>query len=83
MTVLFSSMLGAFMVPMEVSNDAWSFLYIVPLAIVLSVVYKTTKITTFTWLGLAKQSAILAAWIVVFMIMVAAGIYAVSAIILR
>ncbi len=74
---------AAFTVPMEIPNDAWSFLYIVPLVIVLSVVYKTTKIRAFTWYALARESAILIVSILVFMAIVAGSLYAICAIILR
>jgi len=83
MTELFSGILGSFTVPIEIPNDARSFLYMLPLAIVLSVVYKTTKITTFSWYALARESAILAASILVFMSVVAAGLYTFCTIILR
>jgi hypothetical protein len=75
--------LGTFTSPMEIANDWQSFLYIIPLSIVLSVVYKTTKIEPFSWLLLARESAVLTASILVFMVIVAVSIQAVCALLLR
>jgi hypothetical protein len=80
---MLGNILAAFRVPMEISNDAWSFFYIVPLAIVLSVVYKATKITVFSWYALARESVILIASVLVFMAVVAASLYAFCAVVLR
>ncbi len=77
------SLLANFRVPEHVANNAWSFVYIVPLTIVLSVVYKTTKLPVFTWKGLLKESAVLTASILVFMAAVAFSIYCFCAVVLR
>jgi hypothetical protein len=81
--LLLSHILAGFTVPMQVPNDWRSFLFIIPLALVLSLVYKTTKMTEFSWLALLKESAILTASILVFMAVVAASIYAFCAVVLR
>lgn len=75
--------LANFTTPLQVANNAWSFLYIVPLALVLSVVYKATKIQPFGWWALAKESVVLAASILVFMVLVAFAIYCFCALVLR
>jgi hypothetical protein len=78
-----ASLLANFRVPEHIPNNAWSFAYIVPLAAILSVVYKTTKLPTFTWRGLLKESAVLTASILVFMAAVAFSIYCFCAVVLR
>ena len=76
-------MLASFKVPMYVANDAWSFLYFLPLAFVLALVYKTTKIPEFSWLLLLRESLVLTVSIVAFMIVVAVSLYAFCALVLR
>jgi hypothetical protein len=80
---MFGHILASFTMPLQVANDAWSFLYILPLTFVLAVVYKTTKITVFSWWGLLRESVILTASIVVFMAAVAASLYTFCTLILR
>jgi hypothetical protein len=81
--LMLSHILASFTTPMQVANNAWSFLYILPLAFVLAVVYKATKITVFSWWALLRESVILTATIIVFMVAVAASLYTFCALILR
>jgi hypothetical protein len=81
--LMLSHILASFTTPMHIPNNTWSFLYILPLAFVLAVVYKTTKITVFSWWALLRESIILTASIVVFMAAVAIGIYIFCTLILR
>jgi hypothetical protein len=80
---MLSHILANFTTPIQVTNNAWSFVYIIPLAAVLSVVYKTTKIPQFSWRALLWESAVLTASILVFMAIVAFSIYCFCALVLR
>lgn len=75
--------MAAFTMPVHVPNDAWSFLYIIPLVVVISVVYKTTKLADLSWRVLARESIVLSASILVFMFVVAACLYTFCALVLR
>lgn len=83
MEAMLSHILASFTTPIQVTNNAWSFIYIVPLALVLSVVYKTTKIPAFSWRMLLKESVVLTASILVFMVIVAFAIYCFCSLVLR
>lgn len=80
---ILAGILANFTTPVQVANNAWSFVYIVPLVVVLSIVYKTTKITAFSWKLLLKESVVLTASILVFMVIVAFSIYCFCALVLR
>jgi|GEM_PF-5621366 len=80
---LLSQVLAGFTVPMDIANDAWSFLYLVPLALMLSLVYKTTKIPVFSLRLLLRETLVLAASILVFMAIVAAALYFFCALVLQ
>jgi hypothetical protein len=83
MLAMLTHIAASFTTPIEVPNNALSFLYIIPLTAVLSVVYKTTKISTFSWLLLLKESVVLTASILVFMVGVAFSIYCICLVLLR
>jgi hypothetical protein len=78
-----SDILATFTVPMQIVNNGWSFVYIVPLVFVLSMVYKTTKIAEFSWGLLLRETVVLMASIMVFMAIVAGTIYTFCALVLR
>ena len=78
-----SHVLAGFTVPMDIANDAWSFLCLVPLALILSLVYKTTKIPTFSLRILLRETLVLAASILIFMVIVAAALHFFCALVLR
>jgi hypothetical protein len=82
-TIALLNLLANFTTPVHVPNNALSFLYIVPLVIVLAVVYKTTKLGQFSWWMLAKESAVLTASILVFMVIIAFALYTFCALVLR
>jgi hypothetical protein len=81
--LMLTHILAGFTTPQHIPNNTWSFLYILPLAFVLAVVYKATKITVFSWWMLLRESFILATSIVVFMAAIAASLYTFCTLVLR
>lgn len=67
--------IAGIMVPMEMPNNGWVFLWAIPLIVLISVVYKATKLNKVFNLRFVKDSAVLSLTIMGFMVLIAAAIY--------
>lgn len=70
--------LAAFAAPENISANAKSFLWLVPLVTATAIVYKALKLKHIRPAAFVKEVAVLTGTILVFMIVVAAGLYLVS-----
>jgi len=73
MTTLATSLLASFTTPMHIGTDPISMLWLVPLVVTISIVYKATKVAYIRAWPFVRETAALCGSILVF-IAVAAGI---------
>ncbi len=71
---------GIFTQPLDMENNWTVFLWFLPLTIIISTVYKATKVNKVTNLNFVKESATLSATIIGFMILIAIVLWAVVAV---
>ena len=69
---------ATFTVPERIGTDPLSVLWLLPLAVAISVVYKATKVSKIRARAFVKESAALFGSIVVFMAVTAVILYAVA-----
>lgn len=74
--------IAGIMVPMEMTNNGWIFLWAVPLIIIIATVYKATKIDSVFNLWFVKESALLSLTIMGFMVLIAIVLYLIMHIII-
>ena len=72
------STLATFTAPENIGTDVKSFLWLLPLVAAIAVVYKALKVKEITPANFIKQAIILSGTILVFMIIVAIGLYVVT-----
>jgi len=75
MTILTMFMLGSFTIPMRVATTPTSMLWLLPLVVTISVVYKATKVGRMRLWSFAKESAVLFGSILVFIVVAALILY--------
>jgi hypothetical protein len=75
MIPLLAMMLGSFTTPMRVGTSPASMLWLLPLVVSIAVVYKATKVHRVRPWAFAKESAVLFASIVVFILVAAVILY--------
>ena len=63
--------IAGIMVPMEMTNNGWIFLWAIPLIIIIAAVYKATKLDRVFNFRFAKESAVLSLTIMGFMVLIA------------
>ena len=73
-----SFMLAGFYRPETIGVNPQSMLWLLPLVAVISIVYKTTKIPVIKFTGFLKEVVILFGSIVIFMIITAVILYALT-----
>lgn len=78
MTTLAISMLASFTNPMHIGTDPISILWLVPLVITISIVYKATKVASIRAWPFAKETAALVGSILVFIAVAAVILYALA-----
>ncbi len=67
--------IAGIMVPMEMTNNGWIFLWAVPLIIIIATVYKATKLDQVFNNRFVKESAVLSLTIMGFMALIAVVLY--------
>jgi hypothetical protein len=67
--------IAGIMVPMEMTNNGWIFLWAVPLIIIIATVYKATKLDRVFNNRFVKDSAVLSLTIMGFMALIAVVLY--------
>lgn len=67
--------IAGIMVPMDMTNNGWIFLWAIPLIIIIATVYKATKIDKVLNFYFVKESAVLSLTIMGFMVLIAAVLY--------
>lgn len=72
------STLATFTAPENIGTDVKSFLWLLPLVAAIAVVYKALKVKEITPANFIKQAIVLSGTILVFMIIVAIGLYVVT-----
>ena len=72
------STLATFTAPENIGTDVKSFLWLLPLVAAIAVVYKALKVKEITPANFIKQAIVLSGTILVFMIIVAIGLYAIT-----
>ena len=72
-----NTILASFTLPMTISNSGLMFVWLVPLVVIIAMVYKATKMREITAVGLAREVAVLSGTILIFMALIAVGLYAV------
>lgn len=77
MNITLPTLLASFTLPMTISNSGLMFVWLVPLVVIIAIVYKATKMREITALGLAREVVVLSGTILIFMALIAAGLYAV------
>ena len=77
MTNSFNCILAAFRSPIEIGTTAAALLLALPLIAVIAVVYKATKLEKIKLFSFIKEALLLFGSIVVFMILIAIGIFVV------
>jgi hypothetical protein len=75
MTILAISLLGSFTTPMRIGTDPASMLWLVPLVVTISIVYKATKVGHVRPWPFTKETAALFGSIIVFIVVAAAILY--------
>jgi hypothetical protein len=68
MAALFGTILAGFTTPMRIDTNPASVLWLLPLVVVISVVYKATKVHRVRPVAFAKESAVLCGSILVFIL---------------
>ncbi len=72
------TMLGSFTTPMSIDTNPASMLWLLPLAVSISVVYKATKVYKVRLWPFARESAVLFGSIVVFIVVAAVILYGIT-----
>jgi hypothetical protein len=75
MTTFALSLLGSFTTPMRIGTDPASMLWLVPLVATISIVYKTTKVSSVRLWPFTKETAALFGSIIVFILVAAVILY--------
>ena len=75
--------LAGFTSPETIGTDVKSFIWLLPLAVAIAVVYKALKVKQVRPVNFIKEAIVLSATILVFLFLVAAGLYAISWIITK
>ena len=78
MAATINLIIASFTTPLQLGPNPQLMLWVLPLAAAIAVVYKTNKLPTINTATLFKESAALFASIVVFMALVALGLYAIA-----
>lgn len=69
-----------FLTPMKMQNNGFILLWIIPLVVAISVVYKATKVHEVKTLKFAKECSVLVATILTFMALIAIALYIIVAV---
>jgi len=75
MNFLSMLMLASFTAPIEIKTDPASFFWLLPICAVIACVYKATKLKKIEPVSFIKDSSLLFATIILFMAIIAVGIY--------
>ncbi len=75
MTTITMCVLGSFTIPMRIGTDPASMLWLLPLVVTISVVYKATKVGKMRLWPFTKESAVLFGSILVFIVVAALILY--------
>jgi len=78
MMAFVATMLGSFTTPMRIGTNPASVLWLLPLVVSISVVYKATKVYKVRLWPFARESAVLFGSIVVFIVMAAVILYGIT-----
>ena len=78
MLLMTSSILASFSQPETIGVNPQSMLWILPLVVAISIVYKTTKIETIKFFPFVREVIVLFGTIVVFMIITALTLYGIE-----
>ncbi len=78
MMTLLTTMLGSFTTPMRIDTTPASMLWLLPLVVSIAVVYKATKVYKIRLGPFARESAVLFGSIVVFIVVAAIILYAIT-----
>ena len=70
-------LLASFTVPIHISNSGLMFGWLVPLVLTVTIVYKATKRPVLPLVKFAKDVIVLSGTIVIFMFLIAVGLYAI------
>lgn len=73
-----ATMLGSFTTPMRIDTNPASMLWLLPLVVSISVVYKATKVYKVRLWPFARESAVLVGSIVVFIVVAAIILYGIT-----
>ena len=78
MMAFVATMLGSFTTPMQIDTNPASMLWLLPLVVSISVVYKATKVYKVRPWPFARESAVLFGSIIVFIVVAAAILYTIT-----
>ena len=78
MMAFVATMLGSFTTPMRIDTNPASILWLLPLVVSISVVYKATKVYKVRLWPFARESAVLFGSIVVFIVVAAIILYGIT-----
>ncbi|MCL5278857.1 MAG: hypothetical protein M1376_02995 [Planctomycetes bacterium] len=78
MMAFVTTMLGSFTTPMQIDTTPASMLWLLPLVVSISVVYKATKVYKIRLWPFARESAVLFGSIVVFIVVAAVILYGIT-----
>src|SRR5512146_3001212 len=78
MMAFVATMLGSFTTPMQIDTTPASMLWLLPLVVSIAVVYKATKVHQVRPWPFARESAVLFGSIVVFIVVAAIILYAIT-----
>ncbi len=78
MMTLVATMLGSFTTPMRIDTNPASMLWLLPLVVSISVVYKATKVYKIRLWPFVRESTVLFGSIVVFIVVAAIILYAIT-----
>jgi len=78
MSVIADFVVATFTVPENIGANPQAILWLLPLTAAIVVVYKATKLPTITAGAFLKETAVLFGSIIVFIFIIAAGLYALA-----
>jgi hypothetical protein len=78
MMAFLATLLGSFTTPMRIGTDPASMLWLLPLVVSIAVVYKATKVHRIYPRPFARESAVLFGSILVFIVVAAIILYAIT-----
>ncbi len=78
MMAFVATMLGSFTTPMRIDTNPASMLWLLPLVVSISVVYKATKVYKIHLWPFARESAVLFGSIIVFIVVAAVILYGIT-----